>query len=397
MEAFARGLTVLTFVLMCWVVHRTVQVRTDCVNSAFISVVMVDGGKVYNCRFESRLNLRPLYAPLSYATQAKIRRLESAEELASVFHAPSPRLAVEIVTESPQFFELGRKYLRLGQGWIDNPAQVRRAMIMAVLNTEAPAAYPNEFELEVMADFLSLSMFPLHSWSTSLIRDVQFPTTAPSFDQYCKSPMRSLAHARNCGDSLQGSEDLHGRVWGFRALLATALWRVYDKSSLPEKIEALRRLRTGSQLPLVFAPYDDSSATLAVWFTQALKDHLDALGLNKNIMALKRTLKELQVEAPTHWELTVDVTKTPAWHEIVEQLRIRSRLRPKERILVFTPEGAVALPSGFPVQWAANDISTQKHVMIACNWPSPDEAIPVKARRHFAQHSCDKLTRAFWD
>lgn len=397
MEAFARGLTVITFALMCWVVHRTVQVRTDCVNSAFVSVVMVDGLKVYNCRFESRLNLRPLYAPLSYQTQAKLRALESAEEIAGLFPAVTPRLAVEIVEEAPQFFEIGRKYLRVGKGWITDAMQMRRAMIMAVLNSESPTAYPNNFELEVAADFLSLALFPLHGWSSSLMRDVQFPTSAPSFEQYCKSPLRSLAHWRGCADSLQGSDDLHGRVWGFRALLASALWRVYDKASFVEKLEALRRLRNGEQLPLVFAPYDDGGATLAVWFTQTLKDHLEVLGLNKNVMALKRTLKELQVEAPTHWELTVDVTKTPVWQEIVEQLRKRSLLRPKERILVFTPEGAVALPSGFPVQWAANDISTQKHVLIACDWPTPDEAIAVKARHHYAQHSCDKLTRAFWD
>ncbi len=397
MEWFARGLTVVSVVLLCWVVHRSTQVRTDCVNSSFLALVMVDNQRIYNCRYESRLNLSSLYAPLSYATQSKIRSLEIAEELASVFPALRPPLTVEIVEEAPQFFEIGRRYLRLGRGWLENPQQLRRALIMGILNSQVPTAYPNNFELEVAADFLSLALFPVHSWSESLLRDVRFPTTAPSFEQYCKGPLRSIAHERGCNESVPTSDDLHSRVWGYRPLLASALWRVYDKAGMKAKLEVLRRLREGQSMPLALAPYGEDSAALALWFTQTLRDHLEALGLSREVMALKRTLKELEVEAPTHWELTVDVTQTPAWKEILEQLRKRSAFHPKERILVFTPEGTVALPSGFPVQWAAADISSQKHVMIACDWPAADEAIHVQARHMYAQHSCDKLTRAFWD
>lgn len=397
MEGFAKGLTVFTFVLLCWVVHRTVQVRTDCVNSSFVSLVLVDGQKLYNCRFESRLNLKPIYAPLSYQTQQKLRAMEAAEGISRVFPGARPRLTVEILDHSPKFFELGKRYLRIGEAWVKDQKQLRRALIMAILNTENPAAYPNEFELEVAADFLSLALFPLHPWSNSLLHDVKFPTTAPSFEQYCKSPLRSLAHERGCNESMPSSEDLHARVWGYRALIAAGLWRVYDKASVREKLETLRRFRKGKALPLVFAPYDGGGATLAVWFTETLRNHLEAFGLNRNVMALKRTLKELQVEAPTHWELTVDITQTPAWKEILEQLRKRSGFRPKERMLVFTPEGAVAFPSGFPVQWAGIDVSSQKHVMIACEWPTADQAVHVQARHVFAQHSCEKLNRAFWD
>jgi len=397
MEWLARGLTVFTFVLLCWVVHRTVQVRTDCVNSAFVNLVLVDGEKVYNCRFESRLNLKPLYAPLSYHTQQKLRAVEAAEELSRVFPVARPRMTVEIVDHAPKFFEVGKRYLRLGRDWVSDAKQMRRALIMGVLHSENPAAFPNEFELEVAADFLSLALFPLHPWSNSLLHDVRFPTTAPNFEQYCKSPLRSLAHERGCNEPQPTTDDLYARVWGYRALLGSALWRVYDKASVREKLEALRRLRKAKPLPIVFAPYDESGATLAVWFTETLRNHLESLGLGKNVMALKRTLKELQVEAPTHWELTVDITQTPAWQEILEQLRKRSSFRPKERILVFTPEGAVALPSGFPVQWAGIDVASQKHVMIACDWPTGDQAIHVQARHVFAQHSCEKLNRAFWD
>ena len=163
MEWFARGLTVVTFVLLCWVVHRGTQVRTDCVNSSFVSLVLVDGARVYNCRFESRLNLRSLYAPLSYATQNKIRSLEITEDLATVFPALHPTLTVEIVDQAPKFFEIGRRFLRLGHGWLEDPQQLRRALVMGTLNSQTPEAYPNNFELEVVADFLSLVLLPSHT------------------------------------------------------------------------------------------------------------------------------------------------------------------------------------------------------------------------------------------
>jgi hypothetical protein len=148
---------------------------------------------------------------------------------------------------------------------------------------------------------------------------------------------------------------------------------------------------------VIIHPVTENGATLALWFTELLEDHLRALGLEKETGAFKRALRELEVEAPTHWELTVDVTKTPAWREILEQLRTRSFFRPKERTLVFTPDGAVALPSGMPVEWAANDISSQKHVMIGCPLPDSSEAVAIHARHIYAQKSCEKLTRSFWD
>lgn len=397
MERFAKGLTVFTFVLMCWVLHRTVQVRTDCVNSSFIHSVLVDGEKVYNCRFESRLNLKPLIQPLRHATRAKLRELELAEELTPVFGTPQPRLMIEVVDSPPNAFELTKRHLRLGQAWLSDQRQVRRALVMGVLKSEAPLTFASEFELEVAADFLALALFPLHDWSRSLLEDVRFPTVAAGFDYYCKSPLRSLAHHGACTSGNPADSGLYTSVWSYRALLAAGLWRVYDKATIREKLRAIQRLRLGKPLPLVPAPYEESGTTLAVWFTEALKSQLEALGLERNVLALKRTLKELQVEAPTHWELTVDITQTPAWREILEQLRKRSSFRPKERMLVFTPQGAVAFPSGFPVRWAALDIATQKHVMIACEWPAADQAVHVQARQVFAQHSCEKLNRAFWD
>lgn len=396
-ESLVRTLTVVSFALLCWVAHRSVQARTDCVSSPYINLVKVDGRTVFNCRFESRLSFEPFLHPLKYQTVRVIESLESINELSKLWPTRQPKLTIEIVDENPEFFEIGMFYVRLGRHWLDRPEQLHRALIMGAVKSEIDQAIPSRFELEIVTDFLALSLFDSDNVNREALRALKFSTAAPSFESYCKSPFRSLIHERDCHATLPGSEDLYSRVWGYRPLLAVALWRVFDKVSLKEKVEALRRLRGLAPWPLLLTPFAEDSASLALWFTDALQKHLQVLGLNRDVMALRRTLKELEVESPTHWELTVDLTNTPAWREILEQLRTRSRYRPKERTLVFTPEGSVALPSGFPVEWAASDISSQKHVMIACGWPAPDEAIAVKARHTFAEKSCGKLTKDFWN
>jgi hypothetical protein len=49
------------------------------------------------------------------------------------------------------------------------------------------------------------------------------------------------------------------------------------------------------------------------------------------------------------------------------------------------------------VAWAADEISSQKHVLIACSWPRPEDTVHIQARHLFAHQSCDKLSRPFWD
>ena len=141
------------------------------------------------------------------------------------------------------------------------------------------------------------------------------------------------------------------------------------------------------------------AANLVVWLQAALTRQMAALlpESEETSQAIRRSLTELEVEAPTRWELTLDVTNTPAWREIVAQMRERSRLMRRERILIFTPEGATALPADRAVNWAGNEVSTQKHVLIACRWPKPEDTVHVKARHLFAQQSCSKLEQAFWE
>lgn len=396
MEKWARGLTVVSFVMMCWVVHRAVQVRTDCVNSSAINLVLIDQFKVYNCRYESRLSLKTTFSPLPYQVKTRLRAIESAERLQGLISLPRPLLIVEIVAGARDFFEIGRGYVRLGEKWLAEPDQLGRALTMGTLNALHESSYADSFEREMMGDFVAL-LEGTGSIRDELLSKVKFSTTANDFESYCKTPFRSLAHARDCDRERFDSEDLHARIAGFRPLLASALWRIFDRASLKAKIHALGRLRSGPQFPVIIHPVTENGATLALWFTEMVKDHMRALGLENEVGPFKRAMRELEVESPTHWELTVDVTKTPAWREILEQLRTRSFFRPKERTLVFTPDGAVALPSGLPVEWAANDISSQKHVMIGCPLPEPTEAVAIHARHIYAQKSCEKLNRSFWD
>lgn len=364
-EKTARVLTILTFVTLCWVVHRSLQPRTDCLSSSYVSLVQVDGQRIYNCGFESRLNLRSLLKPIPFVTLSKVRMLEVLEPLRPFLPVKGPRLAVDLVSEGDEeLFDVGRGYVRIGRGFLKRPKELQRRLLQAVLQTELPQSFSGPFELAVISDFLTLVLFPRASWAHSPVRDMRFSTTS----------IRQ----------------------GFGPVLAVALAGVYERAPFKQKITAMQRLGSAAALPLVFEPLDTTGSSLARWFEKSLTELSNSLGL-RDEMALKQTLKLMEVEAPTHWELTVDVTKTPAWREILEQLKKRSQFRPKERILVFTPEGTKALPGALPVDWEAGDISSQKHVMVACDWPAPDQALRVQARNIYAEQSCTKLNRVFWD
>lgn len=399
LESLARALTVFTFILLCWVAHRVLQVREACVSSSFISTVRFDSASAGNCLYESRLDLRHLTSPLTRSQAQQIRALEVLEPLSSLFGGPGPRLIVEIQSRDPRAFELTTAGVRLGEAWLNDPAQTRRALVMAFLRTRQEY---NQYQLEVLTDFLVLALYndDAVQGSYSLRKDMKFPTAAAGLEPYCRSPFRSLAHHTYCQLPDPDHADVHAGVWGFRPLLASALWRAFDKLPLNEKINVLNRIKSGAALPAIATVENPAVENLVEWFETALGDYAAAFGIaasEEGQFALRRALKELEVEAPTHWELTVDVTQTPAWKEIVEQLKTRSRFRAKERALVFTPEGEVALPSGLQVAWNAQDIQSQKHVMIACEWPASGAAVHVQARQIFAKKTCDKLSGAFWD
>lgn len=405
-ELVAQALTILSFVSLCWVAHRSLQPRTQCVNSPFLSFVQIEDRRIPNCLYENKLSFSGWTDPVPAAELNMVRALEVLEPLQSFLNDKKLRLAVDLQTKDPGIFELGKGYVRLGTDWLKDPVQVRRALVMGVLRTEFPETYTNQFQLEVVTDFLLLSVFNFDEWKGedgrlySLARDMKFSTTAPSFDQYCLSPFKSLSHQLVCGWSDPVALGLDANVWGFRPLLAVSLYRVYQKLGIGEKLHMLNVLKSGVRLPKVNALDQFNAEGLVTWFELTLSEHLQALTrktTEATAFAVKRTLKELEVESPTHWELTIDVTNTPAWREILEQIRQRSQILKRERVLVFTPEGARALPSGLPVAWSADEISSQKHVLIACEWPRPEDTVHIRARHMFAEQSCGKLTRPFWD
>lgn len=383
-ERLVKVVSVLSFVMMCWVIHRALEVRSDCLNSSFLAFVEVQGQRAPNCRLENKLGFHEARA----IDPSLIRPLEVLEPLVRLLNPRGPRVAVEINTADPKIFELGRGYLRLGEAWLTNTVQTRRALVMAVL--QSYGNFSSQFQLETVTDFLMLAAFGDDNWLDeegqvfSLSRDLKFPTTGLTFSDYCRSPFRSLSHETLC----QLGEGDH--AWALRPLLAVSLWRVYDQLPLKDRLTMMHALVSGAPLttPDPKDPVDS--------FREVLLADVSALIGRDARSEVERTLKVLAFERPTRWELTLDVTHTPAWREILDQMRQRARLVQSERVLIFTPEGALALPSGLPVAWKAADIRSQKHVMIACEWPKPQDTVHVRARHLFAQQSCDKLTNAFW-
>lgn len=365
----------------------------------------MDGRRIYNCVYESRLNLDNLFNPVTYDQSRTLRLLEQIDRLNEILPVSKPRVVVEILTGGEsRHFELTRNELRIGEDWLSDSLQFKRALTMTALKASEAMEFANDFQLEVLTDFMLAALFGEDQWKSddgvfSFSRDVRFSTTTPEFVDYCRSPFRSLAHFEACRQSSPDSFDLHARVWGFRPLLASAVYRVFTRQPLAVKLKVLASLRSSIIWPRVASLPETDVESLSRWFESTLNEHLTALGLNGehfDDLAVKQALKELQVEAPTHWELTVDLTKSPAWREILEQLRTRSRFHSDERVLVFTPEGKRVFPSGLQVAWSPSDIRSQKHVLVACQWPKPEEAVAVRARHLYASQSCGKLTEVFW-
>jgi hypothetical protein len=399
-EKLAKLLAVVSFLTLCWVAHRSLQTRTQCVNSTFITFVQIQSTRIENCKYESRLNLSQLLSPLPKETLDLLRALEVLEPLAGVFPLQRPVVAVDIDVENPRNFELGHGYVRLGRDWLTDQLQTRRALIMGVLKRQHPEAYPSAFQLETMADFLLMSAMGEREWNShSVLTEIKFPLSPTSFAEYCNSPFRSLAHYASCSTEDPDSIDTQAEVWGFRPLLATALWRVFEHASLSAKLRTFKAIRFGAVLPMVANLPDTNMQTRVQWFEAALQEHLQALHLVRSASewSIKRVLKELDVDSPTHWELTVDITATPAWKEILEQFREWSHFHENQRTLVLTPEGEVALPSGLQVAWGKGEIQSQKHVMIACQWPKAADVVSVNARHTYMRQFCGKVDQVFWN
>lgn len=399
----AQILSVLTFVVACWVAHRSLQVRSDCIHSPAVAAVFFSDLRVLNCRYQSRLNLGSLIDPLPYHIARQVRLLEVLEPLKAIMPARSSPFAVAVVNAEPRKFELDTHHLLLGRAWLDQPMQVRRALTMAWLNTQFPEYYKDSFHRELIADLIALVIFREDQWESngevfSMRSQLRFPVVAPTLDSYCRSPFRSLAHGKECtGEQTEAFE----AKWGFRPLLAVAMTSIIEKLPMQKQLMVVGRIRSGIERPVLPVLGEARAEVLVHWFQTALPAYLTALGLDlqdQDVAAgLKHTYKVLEIDAPIRWELTVDLTHTPVWKEIVEQLKKRNRFRPNERMLVFTPEGPLAFPGAFPVAWEAEDVRSQKHVMIACAWPGRNEAPAVQARQIFAEQSCGRLTRAFWD
>jgi hypothetical protein len=394
--------------LLCWVVHRSVRERDDCVTSSYIGSISIDGQIFSNCRFESRLNLNSFFTPIDSGAVAEMRALEGLEPLTTLWPTSRHWLNIELRSDPAKLFDIQPGRLRLGAGWLNEPMQVRRALVMAWLKTEHPEQVAEAFDLEVMTDFLILTVFREDLWRNKALQQTfseransKFSTLATTFASYCRSPFRSLSHAVVCDSNLPESKEAFETSWGLRPLLAAALAEIFDKLPLTQKLTVLNAIKSGARLPRLRSIDGAHGEELVQWMKRSVHEDLSAWRIDTDAadasLAIKRTFKELEIEAPTHWELTVDLTSTPAWREILEQLKRRSEFRPLERALIFTPEGAVALPGGLPVAWSADDISSQKHVMIACEWPKASETINIHARHTYAEQSCAKLSRAFWD
>ncbi|MGE4131565.1 MAG: hypothetical protein AB7F86_07985 [Bdellovibrionales bacterium] len=393
LQNLAKGMTIVTFVILCWVFHRATRSRPDCIDSSFIGAVQFEGRRAYNCAMESRLDLSSLTDPLSLEFQRILTTLEAANSLTDLWPARADTLIVDILSPGESegvTIESGR--LKLPKPWLEHRRELRRALIMTMIKSQGALGSHDDFALEVMADFIVSLVYGDEAPKLHL------PSTPVRFSDYCRSAFLSLLDAKECQTANRDFMAIQ-ELAGVRPLVSQILLKVFHRASLRDQMRAMQALTSKADFPVTLTPVRSGVMEVSQWIGELVRQYLLTLELLKrpeNEFALRSTLREFEVEGPTRWELTVDITRTPAWREIVRQLEVRSQFRPKERILIFTPDGAIALPAKTPVHWAANEIRSQKHVMIACDEPLVDE-LRIRARHVYSQQTCARLDRPFWD
>lgn len=395
-EALAQALSVLTFLLLAWIGQRLLSERSDCVHSAAIRTVTIEGRRILNCQRVSRLDLDPLLSPLRPHVRKKLRAIEALEPL-SPFSGRWNQLNVEIVKGDLQIFSLDRNHLKIGDEWLRYPDPILRAMNQVYLSVNTENS--NLVQTQVLADFLRF-------WLRPKADDEMRLGMAPmGFSEACKGSHRTVHLEQLCASRTVASISKRSPevlttigVWSFLSFALADVVR-----SLPfrdQQIVLTQVWSEESKWPAMDPPESNHVEAITTWLESALNSYLDAFGVSQSIerlYALKGSMAKLDISAPLKWELTIDLRHTPAWSEILEQLKSWSRFRGGQRTLVFTPKGEVALPSGHNVSWRSDEIRSQKHVMVACHWPKPEQALTVESRQFFAEQSCGRLSTPFWE
>lgn len=391
LERVVQILTLLSFALSCWTLNRALRPRPDCVTSTVLRAVVIEDQVVGNCAFESRLQIGG--ARLSPTAHRYLRQLEDTAGIERWFRR-EPRAVITIDQAHSRAFEAERGGARIGVAWFADARQLKRAVTMALIHAHPVYAGLTPFARQTLADFIILA-----SRAERPAAGVGFATAAPSLAGYCASPDRSPAHVSNC-ESRAVAADRDANAWGFESALANTLARTFAAARLRDQLRIVAGVRAGVLLPTPDRPTSTAAADLVKWFnstTRAWAGALQMLNAPAAEQILSASLDSLGVRSPTRWELTIDLRHSPKWREIVNQLVARAHFRPRERALVFTPEGEVTLPSGRPAYWAASDVASDKHVMIACRWPAARAAVAVRADQFFARQTCGTLDAAFWD
>jgi hypothetical protein len=419
-QSLAHGLSLATFFLFCWVIFRGLEVRTHCLNSHLVRSLRLPSTadapevKIDNCALESRLSLTGRFQRLSREQQQTKLQIEELDGLSDLFRAQVLSLDIEI-SEQPfrVLVQSSGVLLQIPSAFMKSSSAFKRAAILALLKLRQPLLYEDHFHQEILADLLELAQFGVQpKWSNVKLHNVPL-----SPREYCRSAWRSLYHSQACEQNDHQSLQEVAGLWGLRPLLSIAVWKVLtDDGTLKDRWQITQAILGGVVLPSMNAPALDP-AMLAQWLRQHVEQIALVLGNSSGTAVataadtetkadadadadvdadadakaadrLARVFKRLDVESPVRWELTVDLQHMPDWRGVLNQLIKRAAYRPQERVLVFTPEGEVALPANVPVAWRPEQIRSQKHLLLACHWPEPARVLSIESRVFKAHQAC---------
>jgi hypothetical protein len=403
-----RALAVMSFVSLCWVLSRSVDERPLCLHSEFVAELVNSGDSFDNCRAESRLSLNNLAHTPTQESINLARRLDTLDSLSSVWPKPLPAIHVVIDTDEPFLFEMSQGQVRVGAAIAQAQGQLERAIVLSLLNSHFSPLTRTAFENEVTADFLLMNVLGIRELQdpstgeiVSFDKNVSFAFSERSLDEYCNSFWRSLSHFMICSIQNPGFRAHDISSWGSRPLVAKILSDFYDQLGMSQKVQLISGLFESKALASVTTLKDSSSQSLALWTVEQARSILTGWGFSPDDASVKfpfqRALVLSRVFQPTQWDYTVEFKNTPEWESLWLSLKQWSQAHPDLNILVWSPIGIHAFPEGNAVRWAASDVKTQKHFLIACKWPQAKDAIAIEARHFVALQVCDKSQSPKWN
>lgn len=390
------SLSVFSLMVISWALNRGLTLERSCLRFHGIESIELNGQKVYNCEWVSRLERSEASGEIQ-GLVARINQLSNLNPLFPNFTS----LRVVIDRRRPFTYERSYGILKLGETLALEPGQMERAVLLEGMARSRHGL--NSLQSEVLADLMTWTALGDARWVDPTTREIVDPAERISLmsiprtlAQYCNDSFRSIRHLMYCSMGYVSGEPVDPE-WSLRPLLSWSLWQAIQDLPTGDKIHFYRHVFSiKSSLPAKRSPVQTRAERIA-WLKSHVKTYLSSWGLwsPAEETRLHRLYTKLNFGPPRPFDLSIQVGDAALAPRVIASLSkwMRWSAGSPKRVLVVFGRTELVLPRGQFVHLDAKDIVTRRHLILGCHWPTIREAIKIKSHLLLAIHLCgeDKL------